>query len=560
MKIKKKLLIIVFIFSSIVLSMKIKAYDTYYSGDLVRYKNIAFYVLFDSDSTKDSVQLIKMVPLSHNEINRYTDNKAYLIKLYDGTLSYEESRGDFFGTMAYYYDNNCLQSNGNTIEENYSGCKNDYELSNVKKVIDAWVNENFELNDIVNDELGYKARLLNFNDYSVLTSIDDNKLVNPPNWLISDSSDTWVMEKRENCIYRGSFGGPSTLLFCYNGVYSRSNKYINSRNTFETATVRPTIILKKSSIKKWDKDENNEYHNNAKREYKIGDIINYNETQFYVIKNSSKEDNTVTLLKRYPLTKYELNTYGDGYINNYIWSYKENSVSNKKVIDDNGVMKVAYLSTSDCVDDFRQYSGCNPNYDVSNVKHIVDNWLNATINDSDLKSDSYGYKARLINKDDLIDLGFVNREANTVGITNFKRGNDTPLFMLDHQTDGMLTMIHSYTFRQYNGRVDHGITVADDGYNFVASSIPYNSFGTVSPVITLNKKEIAKKITNVEEDEEEENVIVNIATEVENPEIENDNLIAEVPDTLAKNKIIFGITGIILTIVSVVPFIRLKKN
>ena len=109
MKKRSSLFILIFILLTFILNIKIKAYDTYYSGDLVRYKNIAFYVLFDSDSTKDSVQLIKMVPLSHNEINRYTDNKAYLIKLYDGTLSYEESRGDFFGTMAYYYDNNCLQ-------------------------------------------------------------------------------------------------------------------------------------------------------------------------------------------------------------------------------------------------------------------------------------------------------------------------------------------------------------------------------------------------------------------------------------------------------------------
>ena len=514
MKIKKKLLIIVFIFSSIVLSMKIKAYDTYYSGDLVRYKNIAFYVLFDSDSSKDSVQLLKMVPLTNDEINRYTDNKAYFTKQYDGTLSFEKSQGDFYGNMAYYYGDNCVSYNGNTREENYSGCRNDYELSNVKKVIDTWVNENFHLADIVEDDFGYKARLLKFNEYSNLASIEDNTIIDPPTWLVNDSSPTWVMEQRENCISQGSFGGPYTLLFCYEGVYNISYKYINSVAPFQTATVRPTITLKKSSINKWDKDDNQEYHNNANREYRIGDIINYNETQFYVIKNSSKDDNTVTLLKKYPLTKYELNTYGEGYINNYIYEFNNEYIDSGKIINDNGIQKVAYLSKSDCYynsqTNIYDNSGCNPNYDLSNVKHIVDNWAYGSIDDNDLQEDSYGYKARLINSDDLNDLGFVSREASTTGRENFKRGNDTPLFMLKDETKGMLTMIHSYTYKNYNGSIYYGIAVADDGYSFIARGIPGSAIGTVRPVITLNKKEIAKKITNVEEDEEEENVIVNI--------------------------------------------------
>ena len=51
-------------------------YDSFKSGELVKYNDIAFYVLFDSDSNSDSVQLLKMIPLTHDEINRYTNNKT----------------------------------------------------------------------------------------------------------------------------------------------------------------------------------------------------------------------------------------------------------------------------------------------------------------------------------------------------------------------------------------------------------------------------------------------------------------------------------------------------
>ena len=49
---------------------------------------------------------------------------------------------------------------------------------------------------------------------------------------------------------------------------------------------------------------------NAYIEYKIGDEITYNDIKFYVIKNSSSEEDIVTTLKAEPLTVEEFNKYG----------------------------------------------------------------------------------------------------------------------------------------------------------------------------------------------------------------------------------------------------------
>jgi len=565
---------IVFVTSFIALTIiNAEEYEEYKSGDLVRYKDIAFYVLFDSDSTEESVQLLKMIPLSHEEINKYTDGKAIKLNnnLYSESLVNSEYESFAYGNMAYYYSDNCYgcryfdsRCPRNNV---YTGCKNDYDISNVKKVVDAWVDENFNSEDIVLLEDGYSSRLLKASELVNFDSRNDGSsslyyISNGPSWLIKPNYYSWVIEEESSSTEWG--------LVIANG-YQR----LDSNATFFNGSVRPTIKLKKSSISKINF---NEYHNNAIREYKIGDIINYNDTKFYVIKNSSESDNTVTLLKDKPLTKYELETYGEGYINNYIYRYNGKNVTPGTVIFDNGFNKVAYLSTDKCYsnDSTREYdlSGCNQNYDVSNVKHIVDNWTLGTINTSDIALDKNGYSSRLIDSDDLIDLGYISIQANTAGKDNFKVGNDTPAFMSNDNTKGMLTMIPSYVYKNRDNVLHYGMAIADDGYVFVAQAIPYDAIGTVRPVVTLNKKEIASKITNVEEiedtvsnDIEANNIEVDIETNVDNSNVVtdmntnlNNSLSVVVPNTLSSKNIVLIIIGIIVLAVGVITFIKFKRK
>ena len=129
---------IIFVASFIALTnINAEEYEEYKSGDLVRYNDIAFYVLFDSDSNEDSMQLLKMVPLTHEEINKYTDGKAIKLNnnVYSESLVNVEYESFAYGNMAYYYSDSCYGSRyaPYSYTSYYSGCSNDYELSNVKK-------------------------------------------------------------------------------------------------------------------------------------------------------------------------------------------------------------------------------------------------------------------------------------------------------------------------------------------------------------------------------------------------------------------------------------------
>lgn len=48
---------------------------------------------------------------------------------------------------------------------------------------------------------------------------------------------------------------------------------------------------------------------NAYTEYKIGDVIPYNGMNFYVIKDSSSDEGSVTMLKAEPITSSEISSY-----------------------------------------------------------------------------------------------------------------------------------------------------------------------------------------------------------------------------------------------------------
>ena len=141
--------------------------------------------------------------------------------------------------------------------------------------------------------------------------------------------------------------------------------------------------------------------------YKIGDVVTYNEMDFYVIANSDDTQDSVTLLKAEPLTVDEVKTYGKDHINKYTFS------SVGTVYDSNGYGSMAYYSSSTCgfltagLDSSERATGCNTNYKSSDIKYVVDAWGNDTLKLSDLKTDDLGYKVRLITYDELYNnLGY----------------------------------------------------------------------------------------------------------------------------------------------------------
>ena len=107
-------------------------YTAYQVGDEVTYNNINYYVIKDSDTTEESVTLLKEEPLSVAEVNQFG---AGHINRYTSSSVGTAYDNNGYGGMAYYTSETCGYVNNTWV---YTGCKTDYASSEIKYVVDAW--------------------------------------------------------------------------------------------------------------------------------------------------------------------------------------------------------------------------------------------------------------------------------------------------------------------------------------------------------------------------------------------------------------------------------------
>ena len=99
-------------------------------------------------------------------------------------------------------------------------------------------------------------------------------------------------------------------------------------------------------------------------EYTVGQEVSYNNVEYYVIKNSDKTEETITLLKAEPITSEEIGSY-----------LSSTEVASK--VDTNGTYAtMAYYSSENCYSSGAgsDYSGCSTDYAVSDIKQVVNIW------------------------------------------------------------------------------------------------------------------------------------------------------------------------------------------
>lgn len=162
--------------------------------------------------------------------------------------------------------------------------------------------------------------------------------------------------------------------------------------------------------------------------YNAGDIVNYAKSNWYVLKDSSKDDDYVTLIKDYPLTVKEvennaLDSNGVSRLNQW---YPDDT---GKALNIDGYGGVQYYGSSSCQLDSShsiRSSGCKVDYETSDIKVILDNWTNNALNINDLKalptedSTSVLYKSRLVTYNELNDLGCTQRKCGDKNNSNTK--------------------------------------------------------------------------------------------------------------------------------------------
>ena len=192
----KKYFGILMIFLTVFICTKVYAYESYKIGDEVTYNDIDFYVIKDS-SEEDIVTLLKAEPLTVEEVNDYGAGHVNMF-VSENESYYQNAYNVYgYGGMAYFASENCYQYS-------VSNCKNDYASSEIKHVVDAWADSNFENNYIL------EKRLVNYDDIINSIGYDENNIIygwyisvtdRIPNWFYNNNYWYWTMVPYMNSDY-----------------------------------------------------------------------------------------------------------------------------------------------------------------------------------------------------------------------------------------------------------------------------------------------------------------------------------------------------------------------
>ena len=276
--------------------------------------------------------------------------------------------------------------------------------------------------------------------------------------------------------------------------------------------------------------------------YKIGDVVTYNDIDFYVIKDSDSDSDNVTLLKADPLTVEEVNLYGGvGTDNNHVNMYVASSNDSyyHQAYNSSGYGGMAYYSSVNCgfgQDSNYTHSGCTANYADSEVKYVVDAWKTVQA--------PQATEARLITYAELTDLGEILQ-------------NETPSGTYDYiqlQYDWAYNENYWYwTMTQYQDPASIVWYVENNG--ILRNYGRVNGYsGSVRPVITISKSAIEVEEKSADTTNKD---VVNDSKEVSKKNINNT---VRVPNTLKNLSGLIILIGLVFNCVGLNVFIIIKNK
>ena len=401
----------------------------YKIGDEIYYNNELYYVIENSLNESDYVAVFKDIPLKE----KYTN------------LSKEDDP-NAIGYLQFDYSNTCYYKN--ILQYDYSGCTNNFNTSYIKSFLNKWAEDEFNDGDLVEVD-GNKIRLITFDEIKTSLKYDlvERQGISDTYYILTFTEQTPEFTKNRNysCWTMSQYEDS-------NGITTFSNN-IYKTDTYRSACVEPVVNIKKESI-------------GNQTEYHIGDYIKYKDIDYYVISDSSSNVEYVTAIKIEPLTKAQIKKY------------------EKNADTSNNVGNTVYMNYN---------SQLTASYENSDVRKIIESWLDKTFDDEDLATVN-GFRARLISTDELFEKLFFEYINQPVGSNGYNELN---------KTDNTPNWAYSYSYWTETPRED------DDKYIFVMTNygiaIEKNitSLSAVRPIVYLKKSAIGKVSSKYTEDEED---------------------------------------------------------
>ena len=226
---------------------EISKYKSYNIGDEIEYNSIKFYVISKSDEDTDYLTLLKDEPLTVDEVNTYGGRHVNMYNYKSDNTYYQtayDSNG--YGGMTYYSSETCGYVGGSWVE---TGCTTNYAQSEIKYVVDGWTADKLKTEDLKKDSLGYKARLMTYDELVNNLGYEDSiycsgpchytgALDNVPKWVYNNQYTYWTMSQYGDSDYHIWSVDNNGDLINYSGYLT----------TYGSRVVRPVINLYKSAI------------------------------------------------------------------------------------------------------------------------------------------------------------------------------------------------------------------------------------------------------------------------------------------------------------------------
>ena len=213
-------------------------YKEYKIGDIITYNGMNFYVIENSDDMSDSITMLKAEPLTVDEVNKY--GKDHINRYTSSSVGTAYNQNGY-GGMAYYTSETCGYVNSSEI---YDGCTTDYAQSEVKYAVDAWAKDKFQANDLKEDETGYSARLITFDELKTNLGYEYFNNGSIEGYRLTSDTPSWVYNSNYWYFTMSTYNDSASSVWT---VRNSGNVYRDGVH-YNVGVVRPVVTLLKSSL------------------------------------------------------------------------------------------------------------------------------------------------------------------------------------------------------------------------------------------------------------------------------------------------------------------------